>query len=273
MVVTYITDWVKDVEKSIEYRNNNGYFGDGYIIIDNIALIPVSCMSAVLELDLKTNNTRLRELNIPMEGIGGLSSIDGNNIWLVGKGSGANIVCHWNIEKDEMKQYEVLEENICDPFYAPVCTPYKIFLIPISASHIYEIDSNTKEIRKLTVNTSSDRGEQLWPDSVTMAPRLRGEWLIYLTCEDLKWHEYNVVTGESQEYFIELEENSEQLEKYFEVIYAEAREKAETLSEIKISLEFFVNMVLKTKDIILHQLGENDLVGTKIYEQAYKSLL
>ena len=89
----------------------------------------------------------------------------------------------------------------------------------------------------------------------------------------LRWHEYNVVTGESQEYFIELEENSEQLEKYFEVIYAEAREKAETLSEIKISLEFFVNMVLKTKDIILHQLGENDLVGTKIYEQAYKSLL
>lgn len=46
--VTYLTNWIEEVEKNIENGNNRGYFGDGSIMMGESALIPISCISAVL---------------------------------------------------------------------------------------------------------------------------------------------------------------------------------------------------------------------------------
>lgn len=128
--VTYITDWVKLVEENIEIGDDNGYFGDGYVIVDDLALVSVGCMNAVLTINLKTDCTTLRILNVPMKGIGGIASEDGENIWMVGKGNITNRVCRWNMQTGRIDEYLLPDEDehIVDPFFAPVCIGSKVFL-------------------------------------------------------------------------------------------------------------------------------------------------
>ena len=154
--VTYITNWVEEVENSIEIGDSSGYFSDGYVIKNDSALIPIGCMGAILELDLKNSNTKIRKLNIPMKGIGGISSVDGENIWLVGRVSKTNRVVCWNRQTDNIKEYYLndLDDDVFAPFHVPFCTIFKVFLMPILSPCIYEINIDTGEIKK---NEISDK--------------------------------------------------------------------------------------------------------------------
>lgn len=270
MKVTYITDWVKEVENYIEDGDSRGYFGDGYIIIGDSVLIPLGCMNAVVELNLNACRTKIRRINTSMKGIGGLSSIDNENIWLVGRGSGVNKVACWNIKTDRIKEYKVpdLEEGIFDPFYAPICTRKKVFFMPISAPSIYEIDINSNRIEKSNIlgREFEDGAGVLWTWWKIMAPTVEEDWLKYMTCDDLGWHEYNVATGERREYYVHIEDGSGENQKYFDSVYSNYRVNQRLLSERKIPLKYLIE---RKKEVDKRSLNEKDvhfLGGKKLYD-------
>ena len=76
--------------------------------------------------------------------------------------------------------------------------------MPMSAPFIYEIDNDSNNVKKSSAleRKFGDRAGALWPWWRIMAPRIEGDWLRYITCDDLGWHEYNVTTGERREYYI-----------------------------------------------------------------------
>ncbi len=251
MDVTYITEWVQEVEESISDGEISGYFGDGYIVINNTALLPLGCMNAVLELDFENDRTKLRKLDISMKGIGGLSSADGEHIWMVGKGSGTDRVACWNIWEDTIKELKVpdVEEDGFDPFYAPVCTSSKIFFMPISAPFIYETDMSLGRIEKSNIleRNFKELRYALCTDWKTMAARLCGDCLVYLTCDDFRWHEYNVVTDERKEYDIYLDEDIDKQEQYFDAIYERWSVEKRIPFERKIPLQYLVSKKVQSK--------------------------
>lgn len=272
MEILYITDWVKDVEAQIKDDETTGYFGDGYVIIDNLALIPLGCINAILELDFSTNQTQLKKIDVSMKGIGGISSEDRNHIWMVGKGARTNRVACWNRKINEIKEFHLsdFDENLFDPFYAPICTSDKIIFIPISAPCFYEIDINTGIIKKSRILEREYNEEPLWNWWKIMAPKLQDRCLTYLTCDDLGWHEYNLVTGESQDYYIHLESTAE-TERYLEAFYSQLAEKKQEFQEKKIPLEYFLDKEINPNKKRKHRWNDF-IVGEKIYGQVFKTV-
>lgn len=271
MEFTYITDWVKKVEENIVKGNDCGYFSDGHVISGDKALIPIGCMNAVLELNFKTDRTKLKKLDVTMRGIGGLSSLDGKNVWLVGRGGRTNYVACWNRQTDEIKELflEDIEEDLRDPFYAPFCTESKVFLMPLSALHSYEIDLNTWKIERsgMLKKLFKNPEKSLFPWWRTMAPRMRGNLLLFLTCDNLEWHEYDTTTDKLTSYFIYIDQDREAEEHYFDAVYLENREEGRILSETKIPLKYFINKLSEISDTDEEERNRNHLSGGEIYER------
>ncbi len=260
----YITDWVLDIDRHIEDGDSCGYFTDGYVISGDHVLLPVGCMNAILELNLKTEQTKLKKLEIPMKGIGGISSIDEENIWLVGKGSRTNWIVCWNRYTDIIKKVQLLDldENIFDPFFAPLCTNSKVFFMPMSAHCIYEMDIEFKEIKKNKTLEPlfENKIGYIWSEWKTMAPRLHNNCLIFFTNNNLEWHEYNTVTEEVRNYCILLDIRD--LETYFDVVFFEQRKANIVVLEKTIPLKFFMDKILKIK--VNNRYSECEQTGKKI---------
>lgn len=271
MELTYITDWVEEVEKNIAMGDICGYFSDGHVICDEKALIPVGCMNAVLELDFETDRTRLIKLDVSMKGIGGLSSIDRENVWMVGRGGRTNYVACWNRLTDEIKELflEDIGEDLLAPFYAPFCTKSKIFLMPFSAFYSYEIDLNTWKAKRsrMLERTVQNPEKALFPWWRTMAPRIRGNILLFLTCDNLEWHEYDVVTAQLTSYFVSIKQDKEAEKRYFDAVYVKCKEGGTVLSEANISLKYFVNELWEIDDTDRKGENRNHLFGGEIYER------
>lgn len=276
MQVTYITDWVEEVESYMENGDTGGYFADGYVNVDDVVLLSVSCMMAVLELNLKTGSTRIVKLDVPMEGIGGISSADGETVWMVGKRRKTNKACCWNIRTGRIKVYSFLDENedIFDPFFAPICTVSKVYFMPISASGIYEIDIDSGEIKKnktlelLLKRAGNDSG--LWWK--VLAPKIENNLLTFLTCGDLKWHEYNLATGEYQSADICIEENVKDMEQYFDAVYSTLSMKKMIFSEREIPLKYMISKTKRIEEKGLYTRTKDLLAGGKIYEQICRDI-
>lgn len=271
--VEYITNWVEEVEGNIDEGDNCGYFGDGYVVINDLALFPIGCMKAVLELNLKTAETKLRKLAVSAKGIGGIGSADRENIWLVGRGDHTNWLSCWNIRTDEIKEIQ-LEENggIGESFYAPICTESKVLLMPCSASGIYVMSLDIgKSIGYKKLEVQTEEGEKapwiFWRK--TLAPRLLEGKLCYVTSGDLKWHEYDVKTGKQVSYFIYLEEETEE---YFAAVYKKQREIHSVISEIEVPLESFVDEAQMAEDWMLSQNNRYHLIGRKIYDRVCEGI-
>jgi len=273
--VEYITDWVEEVEKNIDIGDSNGYFGDGYVIAGDVVLLPIGCMSAILELNVKTSKTRLRKLNTSMKGIGGIASKDCENIWLVGRGNATNKVCCWNIWTDNIKEIPLNEDcNINHPFYSPICMGSRVFLMPISASCIYELNIDKGEpIKHNTLEVQTKKQSvSLWPYWKTMAPRLQNGKLVYITCDDLRWHEYNFETGELQSYNVSIKEEPDELERYFKAVYEKQKEKAYIFFEAKIPLEFFVKEEKRVTEQYLCEENRTRFNGSEIYDRMCRNM-
>lgn len=269
MKVQYITDWLEEIEESIDVGDNNGYFADGIVISGDLAVIPVGCMRAVLELNLKTGHVKLRKLKVSMNGVGGISSINGEDVWLVGRGGKANRVSCWNQKTDYIKEFMLadVDENLADPFYAPICTKDQVFLMPMSGPCIYEIKIDTGEVNKSDILKRQFRDNRVpLPWWKTMAPKLNGDRMFFLTCDDTRWQEYNVITGEVKSYFIHFENNLREIESYFEAVYRELIKKEEIMLETNMPLRYFIDKNSQRGVSDLYKKDDKCLVGENIYQ-------
>lgn len=275
MEITYITDWVEEVEMYVAEGDDGGYFSDGHVARGETVLLPLGCMRGVLLLDFETDTTQLIKLDISMKGVGGISSADGENVWMVGKGDVTNRVICWNRQTGRIQEsiLENIEEHIIDPFYAPVCIDSKVILMPLSvlsAPHIYEFDLFTGKVqeRNMLERPFRDLAYSMFPQWWTTGVRLKGDWLSFMTCDDLAWHECNVKTGETRHYFVSLEEDMD-TEQYLEAFFAEMKETRQMISEKKMPLRYFMDKSMETVDLSMTAKGDISSLGYNIYNKIH----
>ena len=278
METTYITDWVEEVDADIPKGDLDGYFSHGYIVGGDYVLFPMGCISAVLQLDLKTADTKVIKLKTSMKGIGGLFSPDGNCVWMVGRGRGTNRVACWNRRTGQIKEFEADGvEDIQGPqsqmFYEPICIGDKMLLLPFSVAcdSIYEICADTGEIKKSGImeNGLKDTGIELWPWHRIMAPVVNGDLLTFITCDDFCWHEYHAATGELRHCHVLLD-NEKQQEEYFHSVFSNRKELNGSLLETWISLRHFIGEVFGMNGYDVYGKENKDAVGESIYAQISK---
>ncbi len=251
METTYITDWLEEVDAGIKEGDSDGYFSHGCVVSGDHVLFPIGCISAVLQLDLKTADTKVIKLKTSMKGIGGMFSPDGNYVWMVGRGSGTNRVACWNRQTGQIKEFEAdgvkdIQEPQSQMFYEPVCVGDKILLLPFSAAcdSIYEICADTGEIKKSGIMEDSlkNTGIGLWPWYRIIAPMVTGDLLTFITGDDFCWHEYHIATGESRHYYVCFEDEKKQ-EEYFHAVFSNREELNGLLLETWIPLRHFIGEV------------------------------
>lgn len=271
METTYITDWVEEVDAGIKEGDSDGYFSYGYAVSGDHVLFPMGCISAVLQLDLKTVNTKVIRLKTSMKGIGGLFSQDGDCVWMVGRGKGTNRVVCWDRLKGQIKEFEADGvEDIQGPqsqmFYEPVCVGDKMLLLPFSAAcdSIYEMCVDTGEIKKSKIMENSLKKIEigLWPWCRIMAPVVQGNLLTFITGNDFCWHVHNVATGESRHYYVLLD-NEKQQEEYFHAVFSGQRNLGGTLLEVKMPLQYFIDEVSGMNGRNTYGKGNNDVAGER----------
>lgn len=99
-----------------------------------------------------------------------------------------------------------------------------------------------------------------------MATRLHEDWLIFITGSDFGWHEYSMETGKSEDYYIYMEENEKEIERYFDTIYSKYKEeKYPVIPEIRVPLEYFLDRVLEMGEQFSDKVSHEILFGKKIY--------
>ena len=265
--VNYISDWIKYIEEKKCRVSTCGYISDGYVIKDNKMLLPMGGISALLELDLVTNETKIINVDTPFEGIGGIASIDNKTIWMVGRGNKDNssLLC-WNTEEKEMKKVKIPidTKDVFDPFYAPKCLGDKVFLFAISAPQNYEIDSNKLTIKpmNITTGTSSKLFKWVWN---TIVPREEAGLLKYISGQNFEWYEYNINTSKIEKYVIELND-SEQINKYVKEYSKDYLKKNILVGENeKYSLKFFIEGVKGIGSSNLKNEYIHSAVGSRIH--------
>ena len=270
MEVTYIVNSLKKVREISKYGNASVYFGDGQVLYNHKVLLPLVCINGVLELDLKTLSTKLIKVNVSMEGIGGIASLDGEKVWISGRGDGADRVACWERTSGIVREFSVpnISGNMPDPFFAPVCTEKKIFLLPISAPYIYTMDIPECSIKECSIHDIPEAAEELlWKDGRTIAVKLQDGILRYLTCADLKWHELEIDTGSTMSYFVHWKEEKEEEKRYFRAVYSDLKAKKVLLSEKKMPLKYLLSSLTQEDVEDKWGSGAGLMVGRKIYEK------
>ena len=265
MEITYITNWVKEIDDMLEDGDFKGYFGNGHFIINELIIVPFSCGKAVLELNTNTMKTKILKLDISMEGVGGLCSADGENVWLVGKGHATNRIAYWNRRTNIINEFQVpdMKGDIFEAFYEPICTSSKIYFMPMSAPNIYEIEPGIEEVNKSNIlksnlNNIEDPLSLGWK---TIAPRIQDHQICFLTCDDFGWNEYNLENQQLKKYYIFLEEYESN--RYFKAIYLQSKIENKILIERKIPIKYVLKKIIESdshdynkKNIIL-SIGED----------------
>lgn len=248
--IVYIDQWITGVNAFVEPGDKKGYFSAGYVIKEDKLLLPLGCMSGVLELNLVTLGATVRKIEASFNGIGGIADIGNNTAMLVGRGENTNRIMLWNYENDTVSEIviEDMSTGIWDPFYAPLVYHNKVYLFPIAASHIYMIDLFAKqvsvfdEVDKL-ISVDTKQRQISWK---TMAVRLEGDIVKFISGHDLKWHEFNLKTKEYKGYFITCEDNVEEyLDEYYEKIYNASLAKGTIIKEENIPLENYIKQIAR----------------------------
>ena len=137
--ITYLTDWVKKLEKYIKKGDKRGYIGAGFAKINSKIYFPLQCYPGLLVLELETNKVWIKNIKSSLDGIGTMGG-DDNNIWIEGKGNSFGVIAKMDINMEHIEEIGKVEKikqtDYSIPFWEPISYGNKIFLFPSSAQFI-----------------------------------------------------------------------------------------------------------------------------------------
>ena len=270
--VKYLTGWVEKIEKRIaRATDSRGYFLEG-TVLGHYAFIPCGCTNAVLKLNFLTDQAEVIDLDVSVDGFGGLA-FDGQDFWLVGRGGNSNCLICWNEEKHRL--WEVVagscdEEYDGSTFWEPVCWNGAVYLFPLTDGDIYKADkrNGNMEISVCEDFKYSDTGRQCQMLAGVMRPHLYGEKIRFITCHDFIWHEYDLKSGtlQSREIRVEFSEKliHEKLLELFSVPLTDAEWCA--YQDDKLPLTVYLDCIVEYSGL-WKGLGSGRNVGMYIWER------
>lgn len=204
---TYLTDWVKELDKCINKGDKRGYIGAGFVKMKNKVYFPLQCYPGFLVLELDTNKVWIKKIKSSLDGIG-MMGADDYNIWIEGKGISHGVIAKMDLNMEQIEEIGNIEKtkqtDYSIPFWEPISYGDKIFLFPSSAQFIYEVDKATNFIKKSEINNYLIKnGSSQF--SAEMIKKINDK-IYFLTTHDRKLHIYNLDSKEVESHFLYLPE-------------------------------------------------------------------
>lgn len=199
MNVSYIREWIKEVNQYIPSGDKRGYIGNGCFIQGREVILPLMCAPALLHLNLDSLTTYVEVLNTKMDGFGCMAC-DEEFLYLQGKGDSIGKVCKYSIIKREVVVDEVLIEKLnrndyTTAFSGTVLSGRKWLLFPQEANNLYELNTDTMMTEIPSWASFMDEYKNS-TDHWVLCAKLTGKKVIFVTNHDKSWHEYDLNSGE-----------------------------------------------------------------------------
>lgn len=266
--ITYITNWIDEVNKYVKNGDEWGYFSKGYLLQNNKVILPLGCMCGLLELNLMTNDTRLICLPISIKKIGGIASFDLEKIWITPRGKNIDKIVIWDIKNNEY--LEKLLPNCFSKYgsyYAPIRIGEKIYIFPEFEGHVYEI--NEKEM-SIKISVELDKILQIKKTSgvismYLIAPYTDGLNIIFISGWDYKWHIFNSQTGKHYEFSIN---DNKDIRNHCSYLIKMLSLSEKVLYESQLDLNSFILGINSSKK---NHVESSEKIGNKIYMKLCKS--
>ena len=198
--LVYINDWVGEVERHINEGDYYGYFSCGVCIEKGTAIIPLGCMKGVIKIDLKTDATKVIEIDVPSRAVGGITYFN-DSYFVVPRGESEFIKSIYVFDeqlKSIKKVIALPSENESytreDPFRELIIYGDALYLLPISANNIYKIEKDTyalTRIEKIKFESPISRGDQ----PRVMAAKIVDNHFIMID-QYLKWYDWDLAKDE-----------------------------------------------------------------------------
>lgn len=241
--ISYLDDWIDEVNKKIPENDMRGIFGRGFVHINlDVILLPFACSNGLLKLNMKTDETEIIWLQSGHNGIAGISSDVNNRIWMVGHGTNDDKVIIWeyNSNNYEVKQIpDVRKEKLFPSFYQPIITENRVYFVPLKENHIYSIGINDENIEvdlflEKMLNIADNTNEPLLKYYLTGIDR---NMLSVIRSHDLSWHKINLNTMDDHVQEIN--------DREFNNIYIETMSKYERFNTIMNETTMPLNLFIK----------------------------
>lgn len=207
--VSYLTEWVSEIEKYLSPRDCRGYIGRGYVRFNRCVYFPLQCCPAILILHLDTLCTEVKIIDSPLEGIASIMETDGE-IWLQGKGASAGAFVKMNRRWEVLEKIAPVETMRHIPmsdyrimFWNPVMAGEKMILFPSVASGIYERDKKSGQIKRSGWNVLTENGESCMY-TVYFAKEIENK-IYFLTGWDRILHVYDIASGRLEDKDIQMD--------------------------------------------------------------------
>lgn len=150
--IGYLIEVVENIRGAISKDDNRGLFSKGHFILNGYVYLPIAYMPAILKLSLIDNIYEIIQLDCSLDGIGGMTIDDNNEVWLVGRGKVNDRLVKWNPFTYICREWKLsqLDGKDWEPFHAPIYINNKIILMPIYSKHIFIFHIHTEIIDKLS---------------------------------------------------------------------------------------------------------------------------
>ncbi|MCR5546832.1 MAG: hypothetical protein K6F30_10205 [Lachnospiraceae bacterium] len=251
--VDYIEKWVEYIKPFVKEEIKLPYISSSQVMLDgNKIYIPITASPVILTVDLCTMKEEIMLLNIEGDGFVGICKIGSSACLLNGSGKQSNRLYLYDFQKNEvLEQYQLpeLDENV--PIVKMLNRNNKTYIFRWSFLkpennyndvYVYSAESEELENLRMVEKNHSD-GISAWGEGVLNAFWKNEETLVYITGNDLMWHEYNTSTGECLDYKMSIDKESDGYNKGMNQWFCALTQKKVLFHEKRLSLNQFLKEI------------------------------
>ncbi len=259
--VSYIDGWIDELHKN-SLRADSKLIRQGAVHADGRILLPLDCLDALLEINLRDMRVRIVYLTNGSAGYSGIVRT-GNEIWLLSSCERIIYVMDMELHYKKAIAFEKADgtsahDEILFELYA---YEDKVLVIPIYGSSVYEIDRNSNEImipeefRKVLYSQGF-----AFSRMKTIRTNQYENKLCFFTGHDAKFHEYDLKNRVMQSRCVYLPE--EMTDKYYALLLEEYDKKT-VLYENVVPVEKFMAHIRQRNAVQADQAGDES-IGARI---------
>ena len=242
--VTYINDWVEEVDKRIPEGDTCGFIGYGYWESNDYIYLPISGAPGILKINKHDDKTEIIWIDTNVNGFGALSYHD-NKLWLIESRSKTGILTTYDLKKQKMEE---IKYGVANDKYHPYNTPFfegdMILLMPIKEDEALAIDINSKKTEVIEKMIAFTKGTpSFFVENILFSKRI-GNYIYLESGIDYRWYKFDIINDKIEMLDLEIDN----YDYMYEGVLTRIRNNEETLlKEEQIGLSNYIN-ILKNVD-------------------------
>lgn len=203
--VTYIDDWVEEVDKKIPKDDSCGFIGYGYWDDKDYIYLPIGGVSGIIRINKHNDKTKIIWIETEINGFCSLSQHE-NKLWMIESKSKTGILIAYDVitGKTEEIKYEVANDKL-QPYSVPYFEQNLVLLFPIREDKAIIIDTNSKKVDVIEEMLPFTSGTPAFFVETILFSKRIGNYILLCSGLDYCWYKYDITSRKLKKMSIELE--------------------------------------------------------------------